>query len=105
MDEVEILACLFLGGDGCRVSRGDGRNKSERLERMGSSPSVEFDLGALSAGWELHGDSRDALRKPRHVPVSVSAMRSRSRTARMSLVPAKLLTCAQHGKSRASASL
>ena len=41
MVEVEILTCLFLSGDGCRVNKGDGRNKSERLERMGSSPSVE----------------------------------------------------------------
>ena len=49
--EVEFLTCLFWGGDGCRVSRGDGRNKSERLERMGSAPSVEFTSRALAAGW------------------------------------------------------
>ena len=69
---------------------GETTNTSERLERRGSSPSVECTSCALAAGWELHGDSRDAMRKPRRVPVSVSAMRSRSRTTRMSLVPAKL---------------
>ena len=50
VDEVEFLTCLFWGGDGCRVSRGDGRNKSERLERRGSSPSVECTSCALAAG-------------------------------------------------------